>query len=145
MIPLHACMALLVLGLGYHLLWRFSHVSEKLTPLCDLFFSFFSLPLQTAWFWDHRECWQGYPKQVSNGPFYFFPLEESPEANRRVAVLLGSLGSLWNSKNILPSTWLFLLISELFPQRNPQGPNLFHTLNVNRKIKNSPSFSNCRA
>ncbi|XP_076134863.1 ceramide synthase 4a isoform X3 [Alosa pseudoharengus] len=35
-------------------------------------------PSQTPWFWEHRECWQGYPKQlVAEAHYWYYILELS--------------------------------------------------------------------
>uniref|UniRef100_A0AAQ5XC71 Ceramide synthase 4a n=1 Tax=Amphiprion ocellaris TaxID=80972 RepID=A0AAQ5XC71_AMPOC len=44
----------------------------------SLFHEDFCLFFQTPWFWDHRECWRGYPKQpVSEAHYWYYVLEMS--------------------------------------------------------------------
>ncbi|XP_034035743.1 ceramide synthase 2-like isoform X1 [Thalassophryne amazonica] len=51
--------------------WRFVFYLIAFTAgLCSL--------INTAWFWDHRECWRGYPKQpMSETHYWYYILELS--------------------------------------------------------------------
>ncbi|XP_037530563.1 ceramide synthase 2 [Nematolebias whitei] len=55
---------------------KFSEASWRFVFYLIAFAAGLSSLINTSWFWDHRECWRGYPKQpVTDAHYWYYMLE----------------------------------------------------------------------
>ncbi|KAG7327505.1 hypothetical protein KOW79_009111 [Hemibagrus wyckioides] len=57
---------------------KFCEASWRFVFYLIAFMAGLAVLIDTAWFWDHRECWRGYPKQpVAKSHYWYYILELS--------------------------------------------------------------------